>query len=150
MALSTFITMAPISEITGLGCILLLVIFINNRMVNSATFHWARSQKLAAASAPGKVQTAPLGGQAGRGPARHSDILAPGNKTTIWDKGGEWHTYLCCWKSTLLTGGLTALSKAGPSTGNTITTLLSPRHSSVLVALPFLMKSKTNSSPPKI
>lgn len=56
MALSTFMTMAPISAITGLGCIFLLLIFINNRMVNSATFHWASSQKLAAASAPGKVQ----------------------------------------------------------------------------------------------
>lgn len=51
-----FMTMAPISAITGLGCIFLLVIFINNCMVNSATFHWASSQKLAAASAPGKVQ----------------------------------------------------------------------------------------------
>lgn len=56
MTLSMFMMMAAISAITGLGC-LLLVIFINNRMVNSATFHWARSQKLAAASAPGKVQS---------------------------------------------------------------------------------------------
>lgn len=32
------------------------MIVINNHMVNSAAFHWASSQKLAAASAPGKGQ----------------------------------------------------------------------------------------------
>lgn len=146
-----FMTMAPISAITGLGCIFLLVIFINNCMVNSATFHWASSQKLAAASAPGKVQRE----------ARLATKAQPGIQmswllTTRPPYGRRqvsgWHSYLSFWKSTLLTGGLTALSTADPSAENTITnttTLLSARHSSVLAASPFLMQSKTNSSHPK-
>lgn len=55
MALSAFMMMSPISAITGLGCIFLLLIFITNCMVNSDTFHRASSQQLAAASAPSKV-----------------------------------------------------------------------------------------------
>lgn len=143
--------MAPISAITGLGCIFLLVIFI--------TIAWSILLLFTGQAARSWQQPLLLARSRGRPGWQQRPSQAfrcPGSWQQDHHMGeGRWvgGTATCpCWKSTLLTGGLTALSTAGPSAENTITnttTLLSARHSSVLAASPFLMQSKTNSSPPK-
>lgn len=147
MALSTFITMAPISAITGLGCIFLLVIFINNRMVNSATFHWAGSQKLAAVSAPGRVQRKgryrrlpwdaglAIEAQAGIQPPR----LLPTRRPRLFGRQEASGMAACpvgrahCSQEAYLHAAQRVPQRETPSQR---TTLLSPRHRSVWAASP--------------